>query len=88
MMGMILDEAVKKSIGAETGKSCYSDHIRSTYEELKCKAGDITALDKQVMGVLCPRWKDQGGNLQYNDFVAATILKARLSYWIFNKYTS
>jgi hypothetical protein len=55
MMGMILDEAVKKSIGAETGKSCYSDHIRSTDEELKCKAGDITALEKQVMGVLCPR---------------------------------
>ena len=44
---MILDEAVKKSIGAETGKWFYSNNIRSTYEELTGKAVDITALEKQ-----------------------------------------
>jgi hypothetical protein len=52
---MILDEAVKKSIGAETGKWFYSNNIRSTYEELKCKAVDITAPEKQEWWVSCPR---------------------------------
>jgi hypothetical protein len=46
---MILDEAVKKSIGVETGKWFYSNNIRSTYEELKGKAVDITAM-KSING--------------------------------------
>ena len=52
---MILDEAVKKSIGAETGKWFYSNNIRSTYEELKCNTVDITSPEKQEWWVLCPR---------------------------------
>jgi hypothetical protein len=44
---LILDEPVKKSIGAETGIWFYSNNIRLTYEELKCKAVDITAPEKQ-----------------------------------------
>ena len=52
---MILDEAVKKSIGVEPEKWFYSNNIRSTYEELKCKAVDITAPEKQEWWVLCPR---------------------------------
>jgi hypothetical protein len=44
---MILDEAVTKSIRAETGIWFYSNNIRSTYEGLKGKAVDITASEKQ-----------------------------------------
>jgi hypothetical protein len=48
-------EAVKKSIGAETGIWFYSNNIQSTYEELIGKGVDITAPERQEWGALCPK---------------------------------
>lgn len=55
-------EAVKKSIGAETGIWFYSNNIQSTYEELKGKGVDITAPEKQEWGGIMSKVKDQDGN--------------------------
>jgi lactoylglutathione lyase len=55
-------EAIKKSIGAETGIWFYSNNIQSTYEELKGKRVDITAPEKQEWGGVMSKVKDQDGN--------------------------
>jgi uncharacterized glyoxalase superfamily protein PhnB len=55
-------EAVKKSIGAETGIWFYSNNIQSTYEELKGKGVDITTPEKQEWGGVMSKVKDQDGN--------------------------
>lgn len=55
-------EAVKKSIGAETGIWFYSNNIQSTYEELKGKGVDITVPEKQEWGGIMSKVKDQDGN--------------------------
>ncbi len=55
-------EAVKKSIGAETGIWFYSNNIQSTYEELKGKGVAITAPEKQEWGGIMSKVKDQDGN--------------------------
>jgi lactoylglutathione lyase len=55
-------EAIKKSIGAETGIWFYSNNIQSTYEELKSKGVDITAPEKQEWGGIMSKVKDQDGN--------------------------
>ena len=55
-------EAVKKSIGAESGIWFYSNNIQSTYEELKGKGVDITAPEKQEWGGIMSKVKDQDGN--------------------------
>jgi uncharacterized glyoxalase superfamily protein PhnB len=43
-------EAIKKSIGAETGTWFYSQDMQSTYEELRGKGVDITVPEKQECG--------------------------------------
>lgn len=55
-------EAVKKSIGAETGIWFYTNNIQLTYEELKDKGVDITAPEKQEWGGVMSKVKDQDGN--------------------------
>ena len=55
-------EAVKKSIGAESGIWFYSNNIQSTYEELTCIGVDITASEKQESGGIMSKVKDQDGN--------------------------
>jgi lactoylglutathione lyase len=55
-------EAIKKSIGAETGIWFYSNNIQSTYEELKSKGVDITEPEKQEWGGVMSKVKDQDGN--------------------------
>jgi hypothetical protein len=55
-------EAIKKSIGAETGIWFYSNNIQSTYEELKGKRVDITVPEKQEWGGVMSKVKDQDGN--------------------------
>lgn len=55
-------EAIKKSIGAETGIWFYSKDMQSTYEELKGKGVDITAPEKQEWGGIMSKLKDQDGN--------------------------
>ena len=55
-------EAIKKSIGAETGIWFYSKDMQSTYEELKGKGVDITAPQKQEWGGIMSKVKDQDGN--------------------------
>ncbi|HKI10319.1 MAG TPA: VOC family protein [Nitrososphaeraceae archaeon] len=55
-------EAIKKSIGAETGIWFYSKNVQSTYEELKGKGVDITAPEKQEWGGIMSKMKDQDGN--------------------------
>jgi lactoylglutathione lyase len=55
-------EAIKKSIGAETGIWFYSKNMQSTYEELKRKGVDITAPEKQEWGGIMSKVKDQDGN--------------------------
>lgn len=55
-------EAVKKSIGAETGIRFYTNNIQSTYEELKRKGISITAPEKQEWGGIMSKLKDQDGN--------------------------
>jgi uncharacterized glyoxalase superfamily protein PhnB len=55
-------EAIKKSIGAETGIWFYSNNIQSTYEELKGKGVDITTPEKQEWGGVMSKVKDQDGN--------------------------
>jgi lactoylglutathione lyase len=55
-------EAIKKSIGAETGIWFYSKNMQSTYEELKGKGVDITAPEKQEWGGIMSKVKDQDGN--------------------------
>jgi lactoylglutathione lyase len=55
-------EAIKKSIGAETGIWFYSKDMQSTYEELKGKGVDITAPEKQEWGGTMSKVKDQDGN--------------------------
>ena len=55
-------EAIKKSIGAETGIWFYSKDMQSTYEELKGKGVDVTAPEKQEWGGTMSKVKDQDGN--------------------------
>jgi lactoylglutathione lyase len=55
-------EAIKKSIGAETGIWFYSKNMQSTYEELKDKGVDITAPEEQEWGGIMSKVKDQDGN--------------------------
>jgi uncharacterized glyoxalase superfamily protein PhnB len=55
-------EAIKKSIGAETGIWFYSKNMQSTYEELKSKGVDITEPEKQEWGGVMSKVKDQDGN--------------------------
>ncbi|HET9357506.1 MAG TPA: hypothetical protein VFN98_05385, partial [Nitrososphaeraceae archaeon] len=55
-------EAIKKSIGAETGIWFYSKDMQLTYEELKGKGVDITAPEKQEWGGIMSKLKDQDGN--------------------------
>jgi uncharacterized glyoxalase superfamily protein PhnB len=55
-------EAIKKSIGAETGIWFYSKNMQLTYEELKGKGVDITAPEKQEWGGIMSKVKDQDGN--------------------------
>ena len=55
-------EAIKKSIGAETGIWFYSKDMQSSYEELKGKGVDITAPEKQEWGGTMSKVKDQDGN--------------------------
>jgi lactoylglutathione lyase len=55
-------EAIKKSIGAETGIWFYSKNMQSTYEELKGRGVDITAPEKQEWGGIMSKVKDQDGN--------------------------
>jgi uncharacterized glyoxalase superfamily protein PhnB len=55
-------EAIKKSIGAETGIWFYSINMQSTYEELKGKGVDVTAPEKQEWGGTMSKVKDQDGN--------------------------
>ena len=55
-------EAIKKSIGKETGIWFYSNNIQSTYEELRGKGVDITAPEKQEWGGIMSKVKDQDGN--------------------------
>ena len=55
-------EAIKKSIGAETGIWFYSKNMQSTYEELNGKGVDITAPEKQEWGGIMSKVKDQDGN--------------------------
>jgi lactoylglutathione lyase len=55
-------EAIKKSIGAETGIWFYSKDMHSTYEELRGKGVDITAPEKQEWGGTMSKVKDQDGN--------------------------
>lgn len=55
-------EAIKKSIGAETGIWFYSKDMQSTYEELKGKGVDITVPQKQEWGGIMSKVKDQDGN--------------------------
>ena len=55
-------EAIKKSIGAETGIWFYSKDMQTTYEELKGKGVDITAPQKQEWGGIMSKVKDQDGN--------------------------
>jgi lactoylglutathione lyase len=55
-------EAIKKSVGAETGIWFYSKNMQLTYEELKGKGVDITAPEKQEWGGIMSKVKDQDGN--------------------------
>ena len=55
-------EAIKKSIGTETGIWFYSNNMQSTYEELRSKGVDITAPEKQEWGGIMSKVKDQDGN--------------------------
>jgi lactoylglutathione lyase len=55
-------EAIKKSIGAETGIWFYSKDMQSSYEELKGKGVDITAPEKQEWGGTMSKVKDHDGN--------------------------
>ena len=55
-------EAIKKSIGTETGIWFYSNNIQSTYEDLRSKGVDITAPEKQEWGGIMSKVKDQDGN--------------------------
>jgi lactoylglutathione lyase len=55
-------EAIKKSIGTETGIWFYSNNIQSTYEELRSKGVHITAPEKQEWGGIMSKVKDQDGN--------------------------
>jgi lactoylglutathione lyase len=55
-------EAIKKSIGAETGIWFYSKNMQLTYEELKGKGVDISAPEKQEWGGIMSKVKDQDGN--------------------------
>ena len=55
-------EAIKKSIGAETGTWLYSQDMQSTYEELRGKGVDITVPEKQEWGGIMSKVKDQDGN--------------------------
>jgi lactoylglutathione lyase len=48
-------EAIKKSIGAETGIWFYSNNIQSTYEELKGKRWILLSPKSKNGEVLCPK---------------------------------